>query len=195
MGTATEAPQAPATFMERVKGLSKKQLVKIADEEFQLHVDKTISAATLRDTLQRVHEQRILSALERNEAAAQVFLERDPEEKLLKVTFHPLDFPNNPLHFSNDGGYGIRDRKNPNRNPNGLSKMPGFFLIPGQQYFLPLCIINILEKLTFRDSRPEFDTETGMISGNTPIIKQRFSFIPVLSQETMKELGTREFTK
>ncbi|KKL65966.1 hypothetical protein LCGC14_2149720 [marine sediment metagenome] len=74
MGTATEAPQAPATFMERVKGLSKKQLVKIADEEFQLHVDKTISAATLRDTLQRVHEQRILSALERNEAAAQVFL-------------------------------------------------------------------------------------------------------------------------
>lgn len=193
MDTATEAPQAPATFRERVKGLGKKQLVEIANDEFQLNVDGKISADIVRDTLIRAHEERILSALEQNQAAAQVFLERDPDEKLLHVIFQPLDFPNNPLKFSNDAGYGIRDRKNPKKNADGLSRMPTFFLIPGQRYHLPLSIINILKKLTYRDSRPEFDTETGMISGNMPIVKARFSFIPVLSQETMRDLATREF--
>ncbi len=194
MGTATEAPQAPVTFMERITGLQRKQLIEIAQSEFQLNIDHRIDAAVLRDTLIRVHEERVLTALEENQAAAQVFLERDPEEQLLTVVFQPLDFSNNPLKMSYDGGYGVRDRKNPKRNPTGLSAMPTFFLIPGQTYQLPLCVINHLKKLTFRDSRPEFDTETGMIKGNKPIIKQRFSLIPVLSQETMKDLGTRDFT-
>ena len=194
MGTAAEAPQAPVTFMQRIKGLQRKQLVELATEEFQLTVDSKISADVLRDTLRRYHEQRVLSAMEQNNAAAQVFLLRDPEEKLLKVIFQPLDFPNNPLKFSNDAGYGVTDRKNPKRNPNGLASMPTFFLIPGQSYQLPLCIINILKKLTYRDSRPEFDSETGMISGNIPIIKQRFSLTPDMSAEVMKSLATREFT-
>lgn len=193
MDTATEAPQVPVTFMERIKDLSRKQLIEIAKEEFQLTVDSKVEVATLRDTMQRVHEERVTSAMEENQAAAKIFLLRDPDEVLLNVTFQPHDFPNNPLKFANDCGYGVRDRKNPGRNPKGLSKMPTFFLIPGQSYYLPLCLITILKKLTYRDSQPQHDQESGMISGNVPIIKQRFTFVPVLSPETMKGLGTREF--
>ena len=193
MGTATEAPQVPVTFMERTKDLDRKQLLEIAKEEFQLNVDKKIDVATLRDALIRAHEERVTSAMEQNQAAAQIFLERDPKEVLLNVTFQPNDFPNNPLKFANDAGYGVRDRKNPGRNPTGLSKMPVFFLIPRQDYYLPLCIIDILKKKVCYDSEPQIDTETGMISGNRPIIKQRFSFTPVLSPETLRGLGTREF--
>ena len=193
MGTATEAPQVPVTFMERVKGLNRKQLTEIATEEFQLNIDSTVKQDTLRDTLIRVHEERITSAMEQNQAAAQIFLLRDKDEVLLNVTFRVHDFPNNPLKFSNDCGYGIRDRKNPTKNETGLSKMPKFFLIPGQSYQLPLCLINILEKLTYRDGEVQKDKETGMISGTKPIIKQRFTFVPVLDQDTLKGLGTRDF--
>ncbi len=193
METATEAPEVPVTFMERVKGLNRKQLTEIATEEFQLNIDSTVKQDTLRDTLIRVHEERITSAMEQNQAAAQIFLLRDSDEVLLNVTFRVHDFPNNPLKFSNDCGYGVRDRKDPKRNPTGLSKMPKFFLIPGQSYYLPLCLINILEKLTYRDGEAQKDRETGMVSGTKPIIKQRFTFVPVLDQDTLRGLGTREF--
>lgn len=197
MDTATEAPQVPVTttFRERIKGLKRKELVAIAKDEFQLNVDERVKADTLKDILIRCHEERIMTAMEENQKAALVFLEANPEEQLLNVQFLPLDFPNNPLKFSYDGGYGIRDRKNPKKNPNGLSSMPTFFLIPGQQYQLPICVIRHLEGLTCRDSKPEFDSVTGMIAGNVPVIKQRFMLRPILDDIAMRGQGTRDFQK
>ena len=193
MSTTTEAPQTPVTFKERIKGKNKQELIKFASSEFQLNVDNKVDAEVIRDTLQRVHEERITIALEKNQAAAQVFLERDKNEKLLTVTFNPLEFPNNPLKFSYEGGYGVRDRKNPKRNPNGLSRVPTFFLIPGETYQLPLCVIDWLKSKTFRDNKPQFDTETGMQNGNIPIIKPRFMLNVVLSEAARNGLGTRTF--
>jgi len=193
MSTTTQAPQAPSTFKERIKGKNKKELIELASSEFQLNVDNKVDTETIRDTLQRVHEERVTTAMEKNQAAAQVFLERDKDEKLLLVAFNPLDFPNNPLKFSYEGGYGVRDRKNPKRNPNGLSKVPTFFLIPGETYQLPLCVIEWLRSKTFRDNKPQFDTETGMQNGNIPIIKPRFMLNVVLSEAAMNDLGTRKF--
>jgi len=194
MDTATEAPQAPVTFRERIKGLKRKELVEIAKEEFQLNVEGKVKEQTLRDMLIRLHEERVTTALELNQAASQLFLERDPNEKLLAVQFLPQEFPNNPEKFSWDGGFGVRDRKNPKRNPNGMSKMATFFLIPGQIYQLPICVIRHLEGKTCRDSKPQFDSETGMISGNMPIIKPRFMLRPILSDEVMSDMGSRTFT-
>jgi len=194
MSTTTEAPQAPLTFKERIKGKSKKDLAEIAKEEFQLNVDTKVEVDVLRDTLQRMHESRVTTALEKNQAAAQLFLERDKDEKLLPIIFQPLDFPTNPLKFSFDGGFGIRDRKNPKRNPGGLSRMANFFLIPGETYQLPLCVINHLKSKTYRDNKPQFDSETGMQNGNIPIIKPRFMLTPVLSDAAMNNLGSRNFS-
>ena len=193
MSTTTQASQAPSTFKERIKGKNKKDLSEIATIEFQLNIDDKVGVDVLRDTLQRLHEDRITTALETNQAAAQVFLERDKDEKLLSVVFNPLDFPTNPLKFSYDGGYGIRNRKNPKKNPNGLSKMANFFLIPGETYQLPLCVIDWLRSKTYRDSKPQFDEKSGMINGNIPIIKPRFMLNVVLSDEAMNDLGSRKF--
>lgn len=194
--TDTQSTQVPVTttFKERIKGLSRKEMTAIAKEEFQLNVDSNVKVETLRDTLQRYHEDRVTSAMEQNQAAAQVFLEANPDEKLLTVQFLPLDFPNNPLKFSNDCGYGIRDRKNPTKNPTGLSRMPTFFLIPRETYQLPLRLIKILESKVFSGSQPEFDTESGMIAGNIPVIKQRFMLRAVLPEHVMENLGTRKFS-
>ena len=62
--------------------LRRKDLAEIAKGEFQLNVDEKVKEAVLRDTLIRCHEDRVTSALEQNEAASQLFLERDPEEKI-----------------------------------------------------------------------------------------------------------------
>lgn len=194
MSTATQATPVTTTFRDRIKGLERKELAVIAKEEFQLNVDGKVVKATLRDTLIRYHEERVTSAMEKNKAAAQLFLERDSKEQLLSVQFLPLDFPNNPEKFSWDGNYGIRDRKNPSRNPNGLSKMANFFLIPGEIYQLPICVVKHLESRTYRDAKPIFDTETGMQAGSEPIIKQRFMCRPVLSDEAMSNMGSRNFT-
>lgn len=193
METATEAPQVPVTFRERIKGLKRKDLAEIADKEFQLNVDEKVKEHVLRDTLIRAHEARVTTALEKNQAASQLFLERDPNEKLLRIQFLPQEFPNNPEQFSYDGGYGIRDRQRPEKNPNGLSKMANFFLIPGQIYQLPLCVIKHLEKVTYRDGKPIFDDKTGMIKGSIPIIKPRFTLRPILSEQEMAEMGSRKF--
>jgi hypothetical protein len=193
MSTATQTTQTPQTFKERIKGMSKNELTEIAKDEFQLSVDDRVLVDVLRDTLQRVHEERKTTAMEINQAASQLFLERDKDEKLLTVIFLPLDFPNAPCKFSYDGGYGVRNRKNPKRNPNGLSKMANFFLIPGEQYQLPLCVINHLQGKTYRDNKPQFDSKSGMQNGNIPIIKPRFMLNPVLSDEAMKDLGSRKF--
>lgn len=197
MDTATEAPTVPVvtTFRDRINGLKRKELVEIAKEDFQLNVEEKVSIETLKDILQRCHEERVMTAMEENQKAAHVFLEANPDEKLLNVQFLPLDFPNNPLKFSFDGGYGIRDRKNPKKNPTGLSSMPTFFLIPGQNYQLPICVIRHLEGLTCRDSKPEFDSTTGMIAGNIPVIKQRFMLRPILDDLAMSNQGTRSFQK
>lgn len=195
MGTTTEVPKIPeiTTFKERISGLKRAALVEIAKDEFQLNIDSKVKADVLRDTLQRVHEQRATSALEKNQAAAQLFLERDSNEQVVTVQFLPLEFPNNPLHFSWDGGFGITDRKNPKRNPNGLKRMPTFFLIPGEIYQLPICVIRHLEKQVYRDAKPIYDIVTGMQAGFEPIIKPRFMLRVLLPDAAMHELGSRDF--
>lgn len=193
MSTTAQETQTPSTFKERIKGLSKKELTELALDEFQLNIDSKITTDVIRDSLQRVHEERITTALEVNQKAAQLFLERDKKEKLLTVVFLPLDFPNNPCKFSYDGGYGVRSRKDPKRNPNGLSRMANFFLIPGETYQLPLCVITWLQGKTYRDNKPQFDSSTGMQNGNIPVIKPRFMLNPVLTDQAMSDLGSRKF--
>lgn len=195
MSTATEAAPVAVTFRERISGLSRKELVEIAKEEFHLNVDRTVKGDILRDTLIRRHEDRITTAMERNQAASLLFLERDPDEKLVTVQFINLEFPNTPEQFSWDGNFGIRDKKNPSKNPTGLSRMANYLLIHGEIYQLPICLIKHLESKTYRDSEPQIDTETGMIGGNKPVIKARFSLRPVLTDEAMDTMGHRNFKK
>lgn len=197
MSTATEAAQVPVikTFRERIENLNRKDLVEIAKDEFQLNVDSKVKDDILRDLLIRTHEERAFGALEKNQAAASLFLERDRNDKLLTVQFLNLEFANNPEKFSWDGGYGITDRKNPSRNKKGLSKMANFFLIPGEVYQLPITVIKHLESKVFYDAVPVIDTETGMQAGSKPVLKQRFMCRPILDEAAMSKMGSRDFKK
>ncbi len=183
--TATKAIEH-VPFADRIKNMTGKQLREMASEEFALDVAETVKPAAIREQLLRVYEQRTMEAKTLNEQAAQIFLNANPDEKVVSVKFLPLDFPHAVVDFSNDCGFGIRG---PN-NETGLSKMPVFKLIPGEVYQLPVCVIRMLETKTFRDSKPTFDPVTGMIIGNTPIIKPRFMLQMVMSDEQMRAMGT-----
>ena len=189
MDTATKAIEN-VPFRDRIAKLDKPALIAIADEEFSLKVDEKLTKVVIIDQLIRIYEETANSARTLNEKSAALFLSADKTERLVDVKFLPLDFPNAVVEFANDGGLGLRDPKNPKRNPNGLSKMPRFKLIPGEVYALPIRIIRALEKLIYTGSKPITDTNTGMITGNMPVIKPRFMLTPVLSDEQMREMGT-----
>ena len=191
METATKAIEN-VPFRDRIAKLSAKELRELADKEFALKVDEKLKKDVIIDQLIRIHEETASSARTLNEQSAALFISADKNERLVNIKFLPLDFPNAVVEFANDGGKGLRDSKNPKKNPTGLSKMPRFKLIPGEVYALPITIIRRLEKLVYRDSKPTYDPVTGMITGNMPIIKPRFMLQVVLSDEQMREMGTTQ---
>ncbi len=188
METATQA--VGQTFRERITTLGIKELREIASEEFSLNVDEKLKKDVVIDQLIRIYEEKTSSARTLNEKSAALFLSADPNEKLVSVKFLPLDFPNASVKFVYDGGLGIRDAKNPKKNPKGLSRAARFNLIPSEVYKLPIRVIKHLEGLVYRDSKPIHDPVTGMITGNIPIIKPRFMLQVILSDEQMREMGT-----
>jgi len=189
METGTQ-PVENVSFKERISKLGIKELRDIAQEEFGLSVDEKLKKDVVVDQLIRVYEDKVTSAKTLNEQSAALFTIADPKERLVRVKFRPLDFPNAVEEFMCDGGLGIRDPKNPKKNPNGLSKMARFKLVPNEIYNLPVRIIRHLESKTFRDSKPIYDDNTGMIVGNKPIIKPRFMLQVILSDEAMRDMGT-----
>ncbi len=189
MDTATKAIEH-VPFKERIAKLGLKELREVANVEFGLVVDEKLKIEVVKDQLLRIYEQNTSDAKTLNEQSAMLFEGVGANGKVVPVKFLPQDFPNAPVNFSNDCGFGIRDPKNPKRNPTGLSKVPVFKLIPGEVYNLPICVIRMLEGKTFRDSKPTYDLETGMINGNRPVIKPRFMLPVVLSDDAMREMGT-----
>ena len=190
METSTQEAVQHVPFEERIKKLGKNELIAIAAEEFNLNIDDKLTKEVIRDQLIRCHEDQANSARSMNEKAASLFLQADKKEKLVSVKFLPQDFAHASVEFTNDGGHGIKDKRNPGRNPNGLLEMPRFLLIPGEVYKLPICIIKRLEGLTYRDSKPVFG-EAGMITGNIPILKARFLLQVQYSDDQLREMGTR----
>ncbi len=197
METATKAIEN-VPFRDRIAKLDESALRTLADEEFGLTIDGQLKKEAIVKQLVKIYEETTNAARTLNEQSAMLFLEADENERLIAVKFMPLDFPNAPVDFSNDGGLGLRGKKlgkGQKKPPNwdkGLRKMPVFKFIPGETYKLPIRLIKILEDLTFRGSKPQHDPVTGMISGNMPVIKPRFMLTPVLSDEQMREMGTTQ---
>ena len=190
MTTATEASVEHVPFKVRISKMGIADLREIASEEFGLNIDEKLKKEVVIDQLLRIYEEKTFSARSLNEKSAALFLTSDPNERMISVKFLPLDFSNAPIEFCYDGGHGIRDPKNPKKNPKGLSKVPRFKLIPGEIYKLPIVVIRHLESRTYRDSKPVFDPVSGMITGNIPVIKPRFMLQVVLTDDQLRELGT-----
>ncbi len=193
MGQTSAQEVSYMTFADRLKNpdLTKKDLIALGEQEFNVNIAETMKKPVIIDQLLRIHEETCNKARNMNEKAAALFLNADENEKVVPVRFIPQDFAHASVEFTPDCGKGIRDPKNPERNPNGLSELPRFKLIPSEVYPLPICVIRFLESLTYRDSKPKYNAD-GFIEGNVPIIKPRFILQIQYSDDQLRSMGTRD---
>ncbi len=180
------------TFADRLnsKDLTKKDLIAIGDKEFNVNIAESMQKSVVIDQLLRLYEETCNKARNMNEKSAALFLNADKNEKVVPVRFLPQDFAHASVECTPDCGKGIRDPKNPGRNPKGLSELPRFKLIPSEVYSLPICVIRFLESLTYRDSKPKYNAD-GFIEGNVPISKPRFILQIQYSDDQLRSMGTR----
>jgi hypothetical protein len=181
------------TLESRLLKMSKLELIQVAKEEFQLDVDGRLKEDTIiREILHQNTAQKQQAKEQTLESTRLVVNTDDP---LVTVLFMPLDFPNAPVEFNYDSGRGVIGQGlNPAqvteaKERGALEKMPHYHLFPGQIYDLPMSVIKHLKGLTFRDSVPVIDSQTGMITGNKPVIKPRFSLDVQLTDEQYRKVG------
>jgi hypothetical protein len=192
--TATKAIDF-VPFEKQIADLDRDKLLDIATKQFNVTIDVSMKAEAIRKFLLDTHKGIKKQASQLNAESCKLFIEHDPNERLVRVKFIPLEFANNPLDFNYDGGYGVKAKggtKLKKGQVKRLRKMPTFKLVPGETYKLPYCVVKRLESLTTRDYKAVHDTETGMLKGQIPVIKPRFMLVPVLTDEQMLQMGTTD---
>jgi len=181
------------TLETRLLSMNKQQLVQVAKDEFNLEVDGRLSEKSIiRELLNQNTAQQKEAKEKTTESSKMVGNDSDP---LVTVLFMPLDFPNAPIEFNYDSGRGVIGtglsvaQVEEARQRGCLEKMPHYHLFPGQIYDLPMSVIKHLKGLTFKDSVPVIDQQTGMITGNKPVIKPRFSLDVQLTDAQYRQVG------
>jgi hypothetical protein len=190
--TATQAVEH-ASLTDKFSSMNEQQLRDYASQNYNVNIDGGLKRDAIVKYLKDVHEQTRAVADKLNKKSAQLFLDREPKEPIVNVKFLPLDFPNALVQFPYDGGYGIQGKGSPKLKqgqPKRLKGVPIFKLVPGETYKLPLVVVRHLESLTYKDSKPVIDKETGMVSGNMPVIKPRFMMQIIMSDEQMRSMST-----
>ncbi|MBE3139678.1 MAG: hypothetical protein IMZ53_03740 [Thermoplasmata archaeon] len=181
------------TLESRLLAMPKSQLIQVAKDEFNLEVDGRLSEKSIiRELLNQNTAQQKEAKEKTTESTKMVVTNDDP---LVTILFMPLDFPNAPVEFNYDSGRGVMgtgitpEQKIEAKKLGLLEKMPHYHLFPGQTYDLPMSVIKHLKGLTFRDSIPIINQQTGMIDGNKPVIKPRFSLDVQLTDEQYRQVG------
>jgi hypothetical protein len=170
----------------RLAAMSKLELTEFAKEAYSLDVDDNLKKDVIVDAILKFDEELKNSARTMNERSAAMVMSAD--DPLLKVRFIPQDFPNAPVEFMYDSGRGVRGPV----NKKGLRSIPHYKLFPRQVYKLPLSVIQHMRGLTFSDSVPTFDPNTGMIVANRAVVKQRFVMEPILDDKQYRQMGTTD---
>jgi len=181
------------TLSDQLESMDKEALITLAKETYNLDIDRRLSEMSIRKEL--LHQDTEIKRQARamtEQSANSVATDSDP---LVTIVFMPLDFPNAPLDFSYDSGRGVVGASaTPNEREKAIKRgalptLPRYQLFPGQTYELPMSVVKHLKSKTFRDSQPIIDTQTGMIAGNKPIIKPRFSADIQLTDDQYRKVG------
>jgi len=160
----SEAP----VLRDKLKAMTKEQLIQYADEAFALTVDARLKTETIIDKLLEIEKGVKAQADKLNkESVAMTEAEDDP---VMDMIFHRMDFPEADLEFSFSGKRGMRGAN----NPKGFAKCPSYHFWPGETYSIPWSVKEHLESLTFSTHKPVIDPVSGLQSGAIPIIKPRF---------------------
>lgn len=153
---------------EKLKAMTKEQLIQYADEAFALTVDARLKTETIIEKLLEIENGVKQQANKLNkESALMAETDNDP---VVDVIFHRMDFPEADLEFSFSGKRGMRGTE----NPKGFAKCPSYHLWPGETYSIPWSVKEHLESLTFTTHKPVIDPVSGLQSGVIPIVKPRF---------------------
>ena len=162
--------------------MSKVEMIKYADT-LGYQVDDKLTRKVIKENILRIVSDRKSQGQKLNEESlAAVVSEADPE---ISVRFFNMESPGADLEFAYSDPRGMRG---PN-NPNGFKKCPVYHLFPGEVVKLAYSVYEHLTSLTFTTHKTVWDTATGNIKGNIPIVKPRFILQPVLTKEQLIKLN------
>lgn len=174
-------------------GMDVKTLVALAADKYGLNIDPTVHVDAIKAELVRQEEARSGAAKTLNEKSAMLVVTKD--DPLVPVLFNRYDFAYADLQFTYDSGRGYINRRGTKeeikrgRERGQLEGMPSYHLFPGNEYKLPMSVVRHLQSLIYTESQPVIDPVTGMISGNRPVKKPRFSLNIVMTDEQLKGIG------
>lgn len=154
------------SFVEQLNRMSDTALRKVLEEQYGLKTEMTATADQMRETILRLKEEAREKARKTNEKSLKSpFFAGEP---IVKVLFQHKD-GDRELKFNYDGGKGAQtDGKG-----RWKDKLPFFHLIDGEEYELPLSIVEFLNSRLVPDVRP-IHGPGGQIT-NESFMRKRFS--------------------
>jgi hypothetical protein len=187
------------TLAQELEAMTKEQMILYADQKMGLTVDSGLDPQTIKENLLRISQSRKNSARETNQTSLNTTMALDATRKKfwdgldgrhkkpfeyapnppVQVKFYFLEQPGVDLQFASAEPYGIKGEV----NKFGFKAHMKYHLFHGEMYVLPLLLIRHLEKKTYVAHKPVHDSLTGLQSAAIPIIKPRFLFQQMISDE------------
>lgn len=176
---------------ERLKDMSKRQLIRYADD-MGFQVDEKLTPKVIRENILMIDADRKGQAKKINEDSLRMAVTK--EDPQIEVRFFNLESPNTDVEFAYSGKRGMYSKEfttddKKYGNPKGFKKCPRYHLFPGQVIKMAFSVYEHLTSLTFVTHKTVFDAATGMIQGNIPIIKPRFILQPIFSKEDILKIN------
>lgn len=161
--SVTETPK----LADRLKVMSKEDLIIFAGDTYGLDVDKRLSPESIIKEILRFEKAQKDEADKVNRESAKLAADDDP---IVTCVFHRFDFPEADLDFAYTGTRGF---KGPN-NPSGFVEAPKYHLFPGELCSIPWSVKEHLESLMFSTWKTVIDEKTQTVKDKIPIIKPKF---------------------
>ena len=198
------------TLAQELDRLDRDGLIQYADKNFNLTVDPALDPQTIKENLLRIHASVTNSARELNQKSLQMTIALDLKRKKawdaykgdkrrakpfaeykpnppVEVKFFYMQCPGLNVEFANSEPYGVTAKGSPNQF--GFTQIPRYNLFHGEMYVLPLLLVRHLQRLTYVTHKPVIDSATGLQNGTIPIIKPRFVFEMMYSDEDLVRLA------
>jgi len=162
--------------------MTKDALIGYADK-LGYTVDRRLKEDTIIRNILKIVEDRKSDATRINAESLKATVTDD--DRGITVRFFNMETAGADLEFAYSGKRGMFG---PN-NPNGHRKCPTYHLFPGEEVKLAYSVYEHLSGLTFVTHKAQWDSVTGMIKGNIPIIKPRFILQPIFSKEDLLKIN------
>lgn len=164
------------SYKDQLENMSETALCRILEEDYGMTVDNTITAEKMRETIIELKEKERQKS-KTTTAKAASFFEGEP---IVRVLFQHKD-GDKELKFNYDGGKGV-----PADGKRWKVNLPFFFLLDGETYDLPLCVVEFLNSREVPDVRP-VSGPNGQIT-NERYMRKRFSCEIKLSDEQKRNM-------